>query len=164
MKNVRRDIFDASKAHPQGEHHGRCESHQAGFTLMSAVFILVVLTLIGTFIVSIASMARTSDTLGMQGTRAYYAAKSGLEWGIFKVAPSNGSPPYNCPTSPTTLTFSQGAMTGFTTTVTCTQNQFSEAGVNYNMFQIISFAEYGTVNSLDYVSRKLYVTVIQPGV
>ncbi len=137
---------------------------QQGFTLMSAVFILVILTLIGTFIVSIASLARSADTLTVQGTRAYYAARSGLEWGIYQVAPSGGSPPYNCPTSPTTLTFSQGAMIGFTATVTCAQNQFTEAGANYNMFQITSLAQYSTVGSLDYVSRTLYVTVIQPGV
>lgn len=137
---------------------------QAGFTLMSAIFILVILTLIGTFIVSIASLSRSSDTLAMQGTRAYYAARSGLEWGIYKVAPAGGAPPYNCPTSPTTLTFSQGAMAGFTATITCAQTQFTEAGASYNMFQITSLAQYGTAGSLDYVSRRLYATVVQPGV
>ncbi len=137
---------------------------QAGFALVSAIFILVILTLVGAFIVSIASLSRSSDNLGTQGTRAYYAARSGLEWGIYQVAPGGGSPPYNCPASSTTLVFSQSTLNGFSATVTCVQNQFQEGGTSYNVFQITSFAQYGATQSLDYVSRRLYATIIQPGI
>ena len=140
---------------------------QSGFSIMSALFIVVILALIGSYIVSLGSLTAASGNLTIQGTKAYFAARSGLEWGIYKVAPLSGSggsgPPYNCPTSPTTLTFSQGGLKGFQTVVTCTQNAFTEGGVNYNIFQINSVGQYGTAGA-DFALRQLYITVVQPGV
>lgn len=140
---------------------------QSGFSIMSALFIVVILALIGSYIVSLASLTSSSGNLIVQGTKAYFAAKSGLEWGIYKVAPSAGSgssgPPYNCPTSPTTLTFSEGGLKGFQAIVSCSQVPFTEGNVNYNIFQINSVGQYGTAGP-DFALRQLYVTVIQPGV
>lgn len=140
---------------------------QSGFSIMSAIFIVVVLALVGSYIVSLASLTAASGNLTVQGTKAYFAAKSGLEWGIYQVAPLAGSggsgPPYNCPTSPTTLTFSQGGLKGFNAVVTCTQAAFTEGNVNYNIFQITSVGQYGTAGA-DFALRQLYVTVVQPGV
>lgn len=139
-------------------------NRQKGFTLMTALFLLVILSLIASFIVSIAALTRDSDILTAQGTRAYYAAKSGLEWGIYQVTQGTGSPPsYNCPAPQTTITFTQGAMTGFSAVVKCTPNQYTEGGITYSVFQIISIGQYGTAGTLDNVSRQLNITVIQPG-
>lgn len=142
-------------------------SAQGGFTLVSAIFIVVILSLIGTYIVSISALTGSSSSLALQGVKAYFAAKSGLEWGIYKVAPSavsGGLPPYNCPATPTTLTFSQGGLAGFTAVVSCVQGSFTESGVTYNTFQISSTGSFGVPASADYASRQLYTTVIQPGI
>jgi len=136
---------------------------QSGFSIMSAIFIVVILALVGSYIVSLASLTVASGNLTVQGTKAYFAAKSGLEWGIYQVAPVGGAGPYNCPTSPTTLTFSQGGLKSFKTVVTCTQAAFTEGSVNYNIFQITSVGQYGTAGA-DFALRQLYVTVVQPGV
>lgn len=138
-----------------------------GFGLVSALFIVVVLALIGSAMVSIGAGTRTAYSLNLQGTKAYYAAKSGLEWGTYKVAPSaasGGTPPYNCPASPTLLTFTQGGIAGFRATVTCSQVAFIEGGGNYKMFQISALGEYGIQGNVDYVSRRLSVTLIQAGI
>ncbi len=140
---------------------------QSGFSIMSAIFIVVVLSLIGSYIVSLAALTASSGSLTVQGVKAYFAAKSGLEWGLYKVAPSavsGGAPPYNCPTSPTTLTFTQGGLVGFNAVVTCTQAAFTEGATTYNIFTINSVGQYGLVNSPEYANRELFVTVIQPGV
>jgi len=140
---------------------------QKGFSLVSAIFVIVILSLIGTYIVSISALTGASGSLAIQGVKAFYAAKSGLEWGIYKVAPSavsGGSAPYNCPASPTTLTLTQGGLAGFSAVVTCTQSAFTEGGVTYNVFQLSSTGQFATPASADYASRQLYATVIQPGV
>ncbi len=140
------------------------KNKEKGFSIVSALFIVVVLGLVGSYIVNLSVLTRASESLTIQGMRAYYAAKSGLEWGIYQVAPSGGSGPYNCPTSPTTISFTQGGLNNFTSTVTCTQSAYTEAGVTYNVFQISATGQYGTVNSVDYAFRELYSTVVQPGI
>jgi len=136
---------------------------QQGFSIMSALFIVVILALIGSYIVSVGALTSASGNLVIQGEKAYWAANSGLEWGIYSVAPSGGSGPYNCPTSPTTLTFTQNGLKGFKSVVTCSQSSFTEGGTTYNMFQITSQGQFGTSGS-DYAFRQLYATIIQPGV
>lgn len=140
------------------------QSKMQGFSLVSAIFILVILSLVGTYIVSISALSRTSGNLVNQGVKAYYAASSGLEWAIYKVAPSGGSPPYNCPASPSTFNVSIGGFAAYTVTVTCSSASFTENQVTYKVFQLTSTGQYGTVGSADYASRVLYTTVVQPGV
>jgi MSHA biogenesis protein MshP len=140
---------------------------QKGFVLVSAIFVIVILALIGTYIVSIAAISSSSSTFSLQGVKAYYAAKSGLEWGIYRVAPSaasGGAPPYNCPAASTTLNLTQGGLGGFTVVVTCAQSSFTESGISYNVFRLNSTATFGVLSSPDYASRQLYTTIIQPGI
>lgn len=142
-------------------------SSQNGFSIVSAIFVVVILSLIGSYMVSISALTQTSANLTIQEIKAYYAAKSGLEWAIYKVAPSSasgGAPPYQCPTSPTTLSFAQGGFNGFTVVVTCIESTFSERGATYKVFSLLAAAQYGVPASDGYVSRQLYTTVIQPGI
>ncbi len=137
---------------------------ERGFSLVSAIFIIVILSLIGAYIVRLSALTNASTNLTSLGIKAYYAAKSGLEWGIYQVAPSGGSAPFNCPASPSILTFAQGGLAGLSVTVNCTANSFTEYGTTYKIFQITATGQYGSVSSTDYVSRKLYTTVIQPDI
>lgn len=133
-----------------------------GFTLVSAIFILVILSLVGSFIVKVSTLTQRSQNLAILGTRAFFAAKSGIQWGIFKV--TDGSGPYNCPASPTIMNLTQGTAAGFTVEVSCAQNSFTERGKNYNVFIITALGRFGASTDLDYVSRRLFVRVVQPGV
>jgi len=136
---------------------------QQGFSVMSALFVVVILALIGSYIVSLSTLTAASNNLIIQGQRAYLAASSGLEWGIYQVAPANGSGPYNCPTSPTTLTFTQNGLKNFKAVVTCTQTSVTEGLTTYNLFQVSSVGQYN-INNRDYAMRTLYATITQPGV
>jgi MSHA biogenesis protein MshP len=136
---------------------------QEGFSLVSAIFIVVILGLIGGYIVSLTALTNASSSLSGLGVKAYYAAKSGLEWGVYQVAPLGGAAPYNCPASPTTITFTQGGLSGLSAIVSCSSSSFTEYGTTYKVFQINSTGQYGVSGSGDFVSRQLYTTVIQPG-
>lgn len=137
---------------------------QTGFSLVSAIFIVVILGLIGGYIVSISALTNASSSLSGLGVKAYYAAKSGLEWGAYQVAPFGGAGPFNCPASPTTINFTQGGLSGLSAVVTCSLNSFTEHGITYRTFQINSTGQYGVPGSGDFVSRQLYMTLIQPGI
>ncbi|MBI5922164.1 MAG: pilus assembly PilX N-terminal domain-containing protein [Betaproteobacteria bacterium] len=102
-----------------------------GFSIVSAIFILVALAALGAFIVNISTNQQIGSALDVQGERAFQAARAGVEWGVYKV---QATAAYNfgytsidpntraCPTSPTSFTLPAAATTlaGFTVTVICT--------------------------------------------
>ena len=118
-----------------------------GFTIVSAIFILVVLAGLGAFIVNVSTNQQIGSALDVQGVRAYQAARAGIEWGVYQVQKSpTATIPYNfsygtpaagvgtanpnfrvCPGQPqstdsSTTSFVPGAPTlsGFAVTVVCT--------------------------------------------
>ena len=98
-----------------------------GFTIVTAVFLLVVLSLLGVFIVSVTGLQQSSQQLDVLGVRAYMAARAGIEWGAWQVLdPNNDLPGFGgtanlapCPGATTHLTGLGGSLSPFTVTVTC---------------------------------------------
>ena len=54
---------------------------QYGFSLPAAIFLLVVLALMGAVIVTVTGLQQSSQQLDVLGARAYQAARAGIEWG-----------------------------------------------------------------------------------
>jgi MSHA biogenesis protein MshP len=117
---------------PSTNHESRITSHasrrQRGFSIVTAIFLLVVLSLLGAFIVSVTGLQQSSQQLDVQGVRAYQAARAGIEWGAWQVLdPNNTLNPISCspvvlpgcPASPTNLGGLAGSLSPFTVTVTC---------------------------------------------
>jgi MSHA biogenesis protein MshP len=124
---------------------------QKGMTLIGAIFILVIVSLLGQFLINITSVQRQTSILALQSARAYQTANAGLEWGIAQVVASN-----NCAGN-TTLA---PAINNFTTTVTCSAHgNFTENAQTVNVFLITSQSGYGNFGDPDYVSRTLEVKV-----
>ena len=95
-------------------------SPQSGFGIIAAIVILVIFAGLSAFVVVMSSSQQIGSALDVQGSNAYLAANSGLEWGKFQTSTAS------CVAS-TTLTIGN-----FTVTVTCaTQNSGSavEAGL-----------------------------------
>jgi len=61
-----------------------------GFAIVSAIFILVVLTALGAFILNVFTNQQIGSALDVQGIRAYQAARAGVEWGLFSVMQDAG--------------------------------------------------------------------------
>lgn len=83
---------------------------QRGFGIAAAIFILLVLAVLGAFIVSVSTTQHTAAALDIQGTEAYRSARSGIEWGVFRVITDSA-----CFVSPNNI----GAVSGMTVTVQC---------------------------------------------
>ena len=128
---------------------------QQGFSLLMAIFILVVLSLVSTYIVSIVAISRSTNTLALQGIRAYFAARSGIEWGIFQVVNN----PSVCFSSPTNLNLTQGGISGFNVSVSCSLTNFTEGATSFNVFTVTALSTFNTFGDTDYVSREMSVKV-----
>ncbi len=128
---------------------------QRGFAAIAAIFLVVILAALGGFMLTFSNTQQLTSAQDLQGTRAYWAARAGLEWGVGSVVASGATPPA-CPASPTTLATTFDG--GFTVTVRCTRADYTEASAAANrfIFQIISVASTaGLPGSVGYVERSL---------
>jgi MSHA biogenesis protein MshP len=122
----------------------------AGFSIVAAIFLLLVLTLLGAVIVSIVGIQQASSQLDLLGVRAYSSARAGLEWGAQSVLdphntlnPASCSPAVmpSCPASPTHLNTLGASLSPFTVTVTCTQTaDTTEGNRNVRVFTLVATA------------------------
>lgn len=125
---------------------------QRGITLVGAIFVLIIVSLLGQYLLNIAGVQRQTSLLALQSARAYQAANAGIEWGSFQIINNGG----NCIAS-TTLT---PVVNNFTTTVNCNQlGSYSEDVDTVNIYRLTSQSQYGTYGQIDYVSRQLQVII-----
>lgn len=122
----------------------RSHPAQRGFAAIAAIFLVVVLAALGTFMVTFSNTQQLTSAQDVQGSRAYWAARAGLEWGIASAAAA-------CPASPTTLTVDT-----FSVLITCTLQAYAEAGATVKILQFTSVASSaGAVGSVGFIERSL---------
>jgi MSHA biogenesis protein MshP len=129
---------------------------QSGFSLITAIFLLVVVAGLVVFMINIRAVQQQTLVYGIQGARAVSAARSGLEWGIYTAI--NGGDCNDVFSAPSGAT----SISSFNISVSCISTLHIEgnsANKNITIFQITSTASVGTFGSLDYVSRRLQATV-----
>jgi MSHA biogenesis protein MshP len=106
---------------------------QRGFTLVAAVFLIAVLGMLSAYLINFRLYQEAGVTLDTLATRAYAAARSGIEWAAYNSLRNNA-----CAAS-TSLTLG-GTLNGYTVTVTCTRSSFNEAGASVNIDAITATA------------------------
>lgn len=137
--------------------------HQGGFSLVTAIFILVILAALGAAMVTFSSAQHGTVAMDIQSARAYQAARAGIEWGAYEALQV---PSFNCTGAPFTLTFAGTNLAGFTATVDCSVTNHAEGANAVALFVLTSTATYGVVNTPDYVSRQVSARIarcVPPG-
>ncbi|HEV8645305.1 MAG TPA: agglutinin biogenesis protein MshP [Burkholderiales bacterium] len=143
-----------------------CPKHIQGFSLISAIFLLVVVTLLGAYVVTLSTSQQTTEALDIEGARAYQAARAGVEWGAWQILQDpagafstacNGAA-YAAPTSQS-LAGLAGTLSGFAVDVQCGSAATTEAGVNVRVYRLTVTASKGTLGSLFYVERQLQAVI-----
>ena len=139
------------------------QNRQGGFSLVTAIFILVILAGLGASMVTFSTAQHSTVAMDIQSARAYQAARAGIEWGAYETLRVPG---FSCPAAAAiyTMTFAGTPLAGFTTVVTCSSTTHSEGantvGANTVVVSILnSTAVYGVVNTPDYVTRQLSARV-----
>lgn len=122
-------------------------ARQSGMSLVSAIFLLVVVTMIAGYAVSIGSAQQADTTLALLGRRADFAARSGLDWAMLRVL-DDGACPANGSFSP------EGTgIADFTLDVACSAATVTEGGSSYPVFTLEVTASRGNEGEEEYVRR-----------
>lgn len=129
-----------------------CAARQAGFSLVAAIFLIVVLAALGAFAVQVAMTQYQSSTSELLEARAQAAAEAGIEYGAY-LALQAATP--SCPNN--TLNLTGGALAGFAVTVTCTstthQIYTGATPTTYTVYALAATATKGIYGAQDYVAR-----------
>lgn len=130
----------------------RVPRSESGFVLPTAIFLLVVLAALATYMVSLSRTSHISSALDIQGTRAYLAARAGIEWGAWQLL-QNPVPSCAAASPPLALT---GTLTAFSVNVSCVQSgSYTDGADTVAIYQITSTATSGAPNEVDYVERQI---------
>ena len=118
---------------------------QAGFAIVSAIFLLVALAALGAFMVTFSNTQHLTSAQDVQGSRAYWAAKGGIQWVAGAIIATNA-----CPSG------QPGNLAGFAVAVTCTRNSYTEGITVRNIYWVTARASTGgAVGSTAYVERQV---------
>jgi MSHA biogenesis protein MshP len=119
-----------------------------GFAAMSAVFLLVVLAGLGAYMLSLSTVQHLASAQDVLGTRAYWAARAGLDWGL-----ANASS--DCPGP------GRFELDGFTVQVTCSKRSYTDGADEIRVLVFESqAANNAAVGSVAYVERSLSASVM----
>jgi MSHA biogenesis protein MshP len=128
----------------------------AGFTLVSAIFLMVVLAVLAVSLVSLSSVQHATTAQMLQTMRAVYAARAGVEWAVRQAQTVAG-----CPVGPTPIALG-GALNGFAVSVTCTRTEHTLAAGSQPYYVVDVTATGGAYGGPDYVSRRVQTKVLGP--
>lgn len=136
---------------------GHHSPRQSGFAAIAAVFLLVVLAGMGAYMVTFSNAQQLGSAQDIQSTRAYWAARAGLEWALGSLTlDSTGCPPTaGKPTSVDT-----GSV--FSLDIKCDPQTYLEGNVTVKMYTIESIASSGSAGSVGYVERSVSATYEVP--
>jgi MSHA biogenesis protein MshP len=142
-----------------------------GFLLMAALFLIVTFATIGAYLVTITAGQVEAATQDEQGTRAYQAARTGIEWAAYQVLinPAGAFATTTCTTPLASQNLALGAFGGpggtFQVSVTCTRTTENEAGNTIQVYAITSTgcnrAACTGVGTSAYVERQLQLVLAQ---
>jgi MSHA biogenesis protein MshP len=147
MRNIRQQYYARSNEKKLDK------DRQHGFSLISAIFLLIVIAALGTFAVTLSTTQQQSAALDVLGSRAYQAARAGIEWGAYQVLQNNSC----APTTP--LAALPNTLATINVTVKCTSAPTTEGGAAITVYQLTSTATQGAAGTPNYVERQMSVTI-----
>lgn len=137
-------------------------AHHSGFSLITAIFLIVVVASLGVFMVTISSVQQQTSTLSILSSRVLFAADSGMQWAMRR-ATRDAAAGLNCPAAPATgqvnFAINNGAISGYTVTITCSVQSFTENPDTFDVYNLTSRASRGTLGSPDYHSRTIRANI-----
>ena len=144
---------------------------QRGFSLVTAIFLLVVLAGLGAVMVTFFTAQQQSFAMDVLGSRAYQAARAGVEWGAYQIlkAPTGAFVTGNCVTGASApVAMPAGQLSGFTVNVACSTTAQSDVTPatadttrDIGTVTVYSVSSVATLGQPDYVERQLTVSIAQ---
>ena len=149
----------------------RSSRPERGFLIIAAVFLLVVLTGLVAYLMTVSTTSQAASAADFNSARAYQASRAGVEWAAFQILRSGGFKT-TCDTGPgfsASSNLSLGSnLSDFTATVTCASTGLTEGSTAVRAYSIVSNACNETSGgacpntstvSATYVERQLSLTL-----
>lgn len=124
---------------------------QQGFAAVAAIFLVVVLAALGGYMLAFSNTQQLTGAQDLLGTRAYWAARGGLEWAVSAAEAASACP------SPATL-----SLQGFSVAVACAQSTYTEGGSSIKLLRFDSVASSGSPGGAGYVERSVSASMELP--
>lgn len=122
----------------------RCSDRAGGFTLVTTLFLLVVVAGLAAHLVNLSVAHHHASALHLDTLRGRIAALGGLKWVAYHVVNVSNS----CPTVPSVL-----AVEGFDATLSsCSAIDVTQGGVGYRRVNVVVTAQRGSFGDADYVN------------
>lgn len=139
---------------------------QKGFSLVTAIFIMVVLGLVGMYMVTLTGTQQATTIMSLQGARALQAARAGIEWGAHQAFFNTGAACGAAPGGTTsTMSLAGNGLNGFSVDVHCSYTAHTERGDDFCVFQLEAVARWGTLaQPKDHVQRQVRTAIANQGV
>lgn len=128
--------------------------NQKGLTIIAAMFVLIVLSLLGAFMAQMIGVQLATENASLQGAKAHLAAKAGVEWATSYISAGGNCTGINNQV----MTFS--GLSEFTVTLTCGSLSFTEASANENVYTVTATSQFSGYSNSQYVSRTIQAAII----
>jgi MSHA biogenesis protein MshP len=146
---------------------------QRGFSLITAIFLLVVIAALGAMMVTFFAAQQQSSAIDLLGSRAYQTARAGMEWGAFQITQSQVAGPSfatacqggtsSVPTYPSAQpTLTGTPLSQYSLADSCFATQYMEGTNSFWVYTITatsSGVNGATPGSTDYVRRAIQATI-----
>ncbi len=132
---------------------------QRGFGLPTAIFVIVVLAFLGVAMATFSTVQQQTAAMDVMGSRAYQAARAGIEWAAFNVSQSPASSPAaaTCGTALPAGTLA-GTLSPFAVIVACAAASQVEGASTVWVYNVSATAVAGgSPGGPDYVERTIAV-------
>ena len=132
------------------------KSRQSGLLLPVALFLLVVLSVLGAYAVRVTVLSNRSTAQDILAGNAYLAARAGQEWAAYQInQPDLADPAMQACPATTTLTIN-----GFSVAVSCSSQSYVDNGSqDVQIYQVAAVASKGTAGTADYVERRVSMLI-----
>ncbi len=139
----------------------RLSSQQSGFSIITAIFVIVILASVGAFMATIGGSQQLVTHFSVLGSRTLLVAQSGMEWAVHDVLRNTAAGFGGCnPSGSTSFTPSAPGLSGFSVTLGCSSTPgINEGGLVYAVYALTSTASTGTLGTPAYASRTISATV-----
>jgi MSHA biogenesis protein MshP len=136
-------------------------SCQQGFSLITAIFLLVVIAALGTFAVTLSTTQNQSQAVDAMAARGYQAALAGIEVAAYNVALPSVAWTAGCPAM-TVVSLTDNRLAPFTVTVSCSANSHVEGSTTFWVYAVSSVAKTaGAPGDMNYVEQIATAKLVQ---
>jgi len=139
---------------------------QHGFSIITAIFLLVVLSFLGVAMVTLSTSQHQSSAMDVMGSRAYQAARAGIDWGAYQVlvnpAAAFATACRPGPTSSPVAAPAGSTLNGLNVVVLCQSFAHSDVSATTNpvsVYELTSTANQGAVGQVGFVERQIRVSI-----